>query len=175
MRSIRFYGQHIKFSPVCVCCLQPVHKEYNIDRTFYYGRNSILLQLPVPLCQHHYQKAATQSPAQIWCERLGLTGAGVFGIGVSWGLMRYWSATEQGSLFFNLLLALIVGGSMVISIWAITKYWIAPLFAFAETKAVLNSVRMTRFDPSRQILGLAIENETIAELTARENQSILVM
>lgn len=175
MRSIRFYGQQIKFSPVCVCCLQPVHKEYNIDRTFYYGRNSILLQLPVPLCQQHYQKAITQSPAQIWCERIGLAGGVIFGLAVTWGLMRYWSVTEQGSLLSNLLLALIVGGSMIISIWAVTKYWIAPLFTFAETKAILNSVRMTSFDPSRQILELTIENETVANLTASENQSILVL
>lgn len=142
---------------------------------FTYGRNSIIIQLPVPLCLQHYQQAAAQSPAQIWCERIGLAGGGAFGLAVLIGLLRYWAVTNQGNIFFNIFLALIIGAGMLIIIWAIAKFWITPLFAFPETKAVFNSVRMKKFDPFHQILEIRFENDTMAELTARENLSILVM
>lgn len=175
MRAIQFHGQQIKFPPVCACCLNPVYKEYKFEKMFTYGRNSFIMQLPVPLCHQHYQHAEAQSPAQIWCERIGVAVGGAFGLAVLLGLLRYWAVTEQGNLFLNIFLALIIGTGMFIIIWATAKFWLAPLFAFPETKSVFNSVRMTKFDPTRQILEIRFENETVAELTARENLSILVL
>jgi len=173
MRTIKFYGQQIKFPDACVCCMRPVHHEHKLEKTFYYGKQSILMELPVPMCHQHYEQATTRSPAQVTCERIGIAGGGAVWIIVAWALLRYWSVTGQGSLWFNIPLAIISGACLALVTWAIMQFWITPLFAFAATKAVLQSVRMTRFDPHRQLLDLTFENETIAELTARENLSNL--
>ncbi len=173
MRTIKFYGQQIKFPAACVCCMRPVHDEHKLEKNFFYGKQSILVELPVPMCRQHYEQATTRSPAQVTCERIGIAGGGAVWIIVAWALLRYWSATGQGGLWFNIPLAIIIGACMALVTWAIMQFWITPFFAFAATKAVLHSVRMMRFDPRRQILDLTFENETIAELTARENLSNL--
>jgi hypothetical protein len=73
----------------------------------------------------------------------------------------------------NILLAVMVGISLFVTTWAITYFWLTPLFASAETRAVTNSLRLTKYDPFRQVLELAFVNDTVAELTARENLPIL--
>lgn len=174
MRRIQFYGQQIKFPSACACCLKAVHKEYNFEQVFTYGRRSIILQLPVPLCHYHFQQASAQSPAQLWSERLGTAFGAMFGLTVFFALLNYWSGTQQGFYVSNLFLAFIIGSSMAVIIWAIAKFWVAPLFAFRETRAVLRSVQMKKFDPTRQILEIVFQNETIAELTVRENLAALI-
>jgi hypothetical protein len=173
MRAIRFRGTQVEFQEACVHCLKYAREQYKIERTFIYGRRTILLQLPVPLCSDHLRLAMAKSPAQTWCERIGLAAGGILGIATCWGLMRYWSATGQGRLFLNLPLAIVGGICMFVLAWAITFFWLSPLFATTETKSVINSVRMTKYDPIHQILELAFANDTIAELTARQNLSIL--
>lgn len=175
MRKILFYGQQIKFPPVCAYCLKAVHREYNFEQTFTFGKQGITLVLPVPLCHRHYQQASAQSPAQIWCERIGLAGGGLLALTVLLALTRYWSLTSQGMFVSNLFIAFLAGSSLGVSLWAVIKFWIVPLFAFPETRAVLKSVLMKKYDPSRQILEIVFQNETAAELTARENLSILVL
>jgi hypothetical protein len=175
MRKIRFYGQQIKFPPACAYCLKAVHKEFNFEQTFTYGKQSIILQLPVPLCRQHYQQASAQSPAQIWCERIGQAGGALLALAILLALTRYWSLTSQGIIILNLFIAFLAGTSVGVVLWAVTKFWMAPLFAFPETKAVIKSVQMKKYNPTRRILEIAFQNETMAELTLRENLSILVL
>ena len=174
MRAIRFRDTQVKFQEACVHCLKYAREEYKIERTFIYGRKTILLRLPVPLCSDHLRQAKAKSPAQTWCERIGLSAGGIFGIATCWELMRYWSVTGQGRLLLNLPLAVFVGICIFVLAWAITFFWISPFFATVETKSIINSVRMTKYDPTHQILELAFANDTIAELTARQNLPILV-
>jgi hypothetical protein len=169
MKKFRFHGTQVKFPDACVCCLGYAHKEFKIERTFVYGRKSILLQLPVPMCDKHYAQAIAKSPAQTWCQRIGVVAGIGSGLAAGWGLMRYWSATGQGSLVTNILLALFVGISAFVTVWAILHFWLAPLFASAETKSVIHSVRMTKYDPFHQVLELEFVNDSVAELTAHEN------
>jgi hypothetical protein len=174
MRAIRFRCTQVKFQEACVHCLKYAREEFKIERTFIYGRKTILLRLPVPLCSDHLRLAMAKSPAQTWCERIGLAAGGVLGVATCWGLMHYWSVTGQGRLLLDLPLAMFVGICMFVSAWASAYFWLSPLLANAETKSVIKSVHMTKYDPTHQILELAFANDTIAELTARQNLSILV-
>jgi hypothetical protein len=173
MKIVRFHGTQIKFKDACVQCLMSARETYPIERTFVYGRKTVQVRLPVPMCPPHLKLAKAKSRAQVRCERLGLAAGIPFGLAVSTGLMMYWSATGQDRLYFNLPLALVVGASMAFTLWAIVYFWIAPRFASPETKAVINSVWLAKYDPYRQILELAFANDTTAELTRRENLSIL--
>jgi len=164
----------VKFPDACVCCLGCVHHNFNIERTFTYGKRSIILKLPVPMCNKHFALAVVRSPAQIWCQRIGLVAGIGSGLAVGRGLMRYWSATGQGSLVSNLLLVLVIGICFAVTVWAVFYFWLAPLFVFAETRSVIHSVRMTKYDPFHQTLELAFVNDTVAELTLRENLATVI-
>lgn len=169
MRTIRFRDTKIDFQNACVHCLGYASQTHSFERTFFFGRRSLLLRIPAPLCSEHWRSANRQSQAQVWCERIGLAIGALIGLAVSIGLVRYWSATGQGGSFQNVLLAIFVGFSMGFTLWALVHFWLVPYFASAETKAITNSLRITKYDPYRQILELAFSNDTVAELARRAN------
>ena len=174
MRTLQFHGTQIHFIDACPVCLTSAQREHKFERTFTYGRRSIILSLPVPLCYRHHKDMTTRTSAQRWCERLSPLAGGIAGLTIGGSLFRYWSLTSQGSTLLNIAVALLVAIAFAVTLWAILLFWIVPLFASPASKAVLRSVRMTRYDPSRDIMELTFTNDTIAELTARANLIILV-
>lgn len=174
MRTLQFRGTQIHFVDACPVCLTATHREHEFQRTFTYGRRSIHLSLRVPLCSRHNKDVSVKTRAQRWSERLSPVAGTLVGLAVGTGLLRYWSVTNQGSALFNVLIALSVAISFAVTVWAILLFWIAPSFASPAAKAVLRSLRMTRYDPSRNILELTFTNDTVAELTARANLAILI-
>jgi preprotein translocase subunit Sec61beta len=173
MKTIRLNTIQVKFPTACPVCLGYPHQTYKLERTFTYGRQSIILSQNIPFCRTHYKIITTKTTGQRWCERLSPILGLIFGGLTCFGLLRYWSATEQGTLLLNLTLALFIGISMGFILWLVGLFWVTPLFAAPETKQILRSVQMTNYDPFRQVLELTFTNETAAELTARENLSAL--
>ncbi len=133
------------------------------------------MQLPVPLCHFHYQQAISKSPAQRWCEQAGVVFGLLTGLAICTALMFYWLRTGQGWFGVNLFLALVVGSGIGLSVWIGISFWLAPLFASSGTKAVWQSVRLEGYDPARQILSLNFMDDTVAELTVRENLEALYL
>ncbi len=174
-RIIRLRGTHVDFPQACLVCLGYPHDQARIERTFTYGRNSLLVQLTIPLCYHHHKHATQKSKVQAFCERISPWGGVILGAGSSAALLRYWSTSGQGTGLGNIFLAGIVGVCIAVTTWAMLLFWVAPLFASRQAKTVLRSVQLTRYDPWRNELDLAFVNATAAELTARENLSRLIL
>ncbi len=175
MKTLFFRATQVKFPDACVVCRGSARQQYNFERTITYGRSSILLSLPVPLCQKHYQQVASKTRSQTWCERISLAVGAATGAAVCAGLLWYWAASAQGALISNILLALFVGLSFAVIIWAIGYFWIAGLFKSPEASAVLRHMQIKSFDPFRQVLELVFANDIAAELTARENLPLLIL
>ena len=175
MRTIRFRSASLTFPEGCAICLIWPHDRVPFERTFIYGRGSRLLKLGVPLCYKHARQAIKKSNAQVRCSRIAWILGILISIVSTASLLVYWQKTGQGRLLWNIPLAIVVGLSFGFTIWAALTFWVVPLFASKETKAVFRSVRMTRYDPFRNLLDVCFENETFAELTARKNLSLLDM
>ncbi len=173
MRIIRFHGSSPKFPAGCAVCLNWAHETLELERIFIFGRHGLRLTLSVPLCFDHLSQARKRSPAQVWSSRLAWILPLLLGLAAAAELSLYWVRTGQGSLIWTLPLALFVGTSLGFTLWAILAFWVTPLFASKETKAILNIVRMTRYDPFRDLLDVRFQNDTFAELTARRSLSSL--
>jgi hypothetical protein len=173
MRTIRFHDTDLQFPEACAVCLNWPHQRVRFDKTFIFGNGSQILSLQVPLCSQHQQHFLLKSSAQKWCRRLAMVGAGiVFAASVA-GLLLDWAYTGETAHWWNFPLALVFGLCFGFSFWAVVFFWVEPLFASPLTKAVRSSVSMLRFDPYRPLLDVRFENDTFAELTSRQNLSIL--
>lgn len=171
-------GTQVVLPKLCVVCGKPLEGapggEYPIERIFTYGRNTITIKFPVPLCAEHLALAKAKSRAEIFFERVGLYGGILVGLLIFAGLLLYWADTGQGSLILNVLLAGVVGVGFFLIVWISTKFWLAPAFASSETKAARNSVRLLSYAPMKDVLELAFSNATLAEQAALANAAKLV-
>lgn len=173
MRSIRFRDKEIDFQSACVYCLRWAREKYPFERTFFFGKRSEVVQILAPLCHTHLSLANKISAAQKWSDRLAVLFGVILGGASCTGLLSYWAATEQGTLILNGLLGIITGGSLGFTLWAAIHFWLTPLFASAESKEIINSLRITKYDPNRGFLELSFANDTAAELARRSNLEIL--
>jgi len=173
MKTVRFRDTRIDFQDACLHCLGWARETYTFERTFFFGRQSILLQIPAPLCSQHLRRVKMKSLAQICCDRIGLIVSAIIGLATCAGLLYVWSVNGQGTSVLNILLAILVGFSIFITTWTMAHFWITPLFASAETRAMINSLRITKYDAVRQFLELTFTNDTAAELARRANLDIL--
>jgi len=173
MRTIRFRATSLQFPEACAVCLNWPRQVVEFEHTFIYGRRSLLLKLPVPLCSEHTRLARLKSPARTIIERLAAVGAAFLALAAAIRLFTYWLETRQGHPLWTLPLALFVGLSLGFTFWAVLYFWVSPFFDFKDTKAVRKSVRMARYDPYRNLLDVRFTNDTFAELTARCNLFLL--
>lgn len=173
-KTIRFHGVKILFPQSCVVCAQPAEEHYKIMRTFNYGKRNITIELPLPMCKNHYLQAKTKSPSERTCERIGMIVGGIVGLLVMGALLNYWSASNQGAMGLNLLLAGVVGLGAFLIVWVTTLLWIAPRYAFSEAKAARNSVRLEKYSPAQEILELSFVNERVADQVVRQNSPIVL-
>jgi hypothetical protein len=167
--TVKLSGTDVIFPPVCVVCAAPVEDEYRIERTFVYGRRSILIRLPVPMCAAHAAQAKSQSRGEVVCERMGRLLGVLLGLGAMGGLLIYWSGAGLGTGLLNWLLAAFVGLGLGLSAYVAARFWLAPTLAAPETKAIRHSVRLNRFWPARNVLELTFDNAHIAAWTAQLN------
>ncbi len=173
-RRLILRGLQISFPAVCLVCQQSAGHTYTISRIFSSGRNAQEITISVPLCAEHYEVAARKSRAERWVERLGLILGGAGGVSSAGSLMAYWNASGQGSLWLNLFLAIIIGLGACLILWTLLVFYIAPLFADADSKTVRGALKILRYWPARQEIQLEFASEAAAEMTAAFNAGILV-
>jgi hypothetical protein len=136
---------------------------FTIDKTFSYGRKTVLITIPVPMCKHHFEKASQKSKAEKLCERGGLVGGILIGLISFSGLLMYWASTNQGNSIFNIILGLFVGVSLFLIVWAGAVFWLAPSFALPESKQIRKNVSITKYWLADDVMELSFENEAAAE------------
>ncbi|MGE5464647.1 MAG: hypothetical protein ACM3PS_14900 [Syntrophothermus sp.] len=74
MKTIRLRGTQVGFPDACLVCLGVPQQKFTMERTFFQGRRSRLLQLSIPLCHRHLNIAARKTLFQAWCERYSPVG-----------------------------------------------------------------------------------------------------
>jgi hypothetical protein len=173
-KVIRIQGRQVKFPPVCVICFQTSKKVFDLERTFTYGRRSILINLAVPMCEEHFNLASTKSKGEKLIARAGLIVGILTGLLAAGGLAVYWFTTNQGSAFLNILIASFIGLGFFLIVWAASAFWLAPVFAATEIKAIRNAVRIKNYWPASDVLELEFASGETAALFIRENLPFVV-
>lgn len=173
-RLLTFKGSDLQFPGACLVCQLPAENQYEVTRTISYGNRSITLTLPIPLCKQHHGIASRKSPAEIMVGRAGLVLGGLAGIAALAALLIYWSGSGQGSLITNLLIAGVTGIGAFLIIWGTAAFFVAPIFADKESKAVRNILQIRRYWPANQDIQLEIANDAAAEQIASLNAGRLL-
>jgi hypothetical protein len=172
--AVRVQGRQVNFLPTCVVCLQPSQKIYALEKTFPYGRRSIIIKLPVPMCDHHHEVAAFRSSTEQTVERIGLIAGIVVGLLVAAGLIIYWDSIGQSFPMLNIPVAVFGGLGFFLIVWAATSFWLAPALAPAEIKTARRAVNPKKYWPGQDILELEFANDKAAELFIQANQPIIL-
>jgi hypothetical protein len=157
------YSQ-LSLPPVCAACGASAEGTFTIERSFAQGKQGTLAQVKIPLCAAHLAQAREKSIGERVAERIGLWGGLLVGVAAAVGLLAYWTVSRQGSLWFNIPLALILGAGFFLIIWLGDLLWLSPRLASRRAKAVRESVRITRFWPQDDCVELRFENDEVAEV-----------
>ncbi len=173
-KRLTIRGLDIRFPPTCLVCQQPAEKRYDISRSLYFGGRSMTVTIPVPLCDVHHATASNKSHIEKLVEQLGLILGILAGLVVSAALLIYWFSSKQGNLVTNLLLAAFIGLGAFLIIWSLLTFFVAPLFASPESKAVRGVLKILHFWPASQDVQLEFSSETAAGLVANNNAERLI-
>jgi hypothetical protein len=168
-RSIKVQGKSVAMPPQCVVCLQPAANTYKIDKSFTYGNRTVYLTLPVPMCDAHYGLAMTKNQKEKAVGKMGMIAGIIVGLLVAIGLNVYWASTHQGSLAFNIPLAVFLGVGFFLIVWLATMFWLAPSFANPESKKARRAVRIKAYWPRDDVMQLEFENDRMAYRVAEVN------
>lgn len=173
-KRLTIRGLDILFPPICLVCQQPAEKRYDITRTLSFGSRSMTITIPVPLCAAHHATASTKNRTEQLVGQMGLILGILAGLAVCAALLAYWSVSAQGNLITNLLLAAFIGLGAFLIIWSLLTFFVAPLFASPESKAVRGVLKIRHFWPATQDVQLEFNSETAAELVAHSNADRLI-
>ncbi len=168
-KSIDVQKSKLKFPPVCVACMSPAAKAYQVEKVFTFGKASYTVGVAVPMCDLHYGFANETSKAERLVGRLGMIVGLMVWMITSGALLVYWAGTEQGNLVLNLFSAGVLGCGLFLIVWAATTFWLAPYFASGDSKQARNAVRLTHYWPRDELIRLDFENEQLAEIVERES------
>ena len=168
-KTIDVQKSKLKFPPVCVVCMSPATQVYQVEKVFTFGKNSYMVQVPVPMCDLDYGFASEKNEAERLVGWIGLVaGLAVWAI-TAGALLIYWAGTQQGNFFLNLFLANILGSGLFLTLWVAMTFWLAPYFANSDAKQARNAVRLTHYWPKDEFIRLGFENEQLAEMVERES------
>lgn len=171
---VTIHGIDVKFPPVCLVCLAPSQKQYKIDRTFSYGKSSMTVTIPIPLCEAHHTLAVSKSSAEKVVGQIGLFLGLVSGVGVAYALWNMWSKNPNNSQTTLIFLAAFFGISALIILWSIFSFWIAPMFGSKEAKQVRNIMKIRHFWPAKYDVQLEFTDSNTAQLVAAANTENLL-
>ncbi len=171
-RAIDVKFQDLKFPPSCAVCLSPAARSYSLKRVFSYGRGrrSFTVKIDVPMCELHFAAALYRSPIEKLAGWLALILSIVTGSEAAFTLLRYWSATGQGSLVIDLLAGGVISLGIFLLVWVILITWLVPLAAAPESKKARDAVRIVRFGLRDQLVRLMIANDQLAEMIVSESR-----
>jgi hypothetical protein len=167
--KVTIHGIEVKFPSVCLVCQAPAQKQYNIDRTFSYGKSSMTVTIPIPLCVDHHKLAVSSSSAEKTVGLIGLVLGLLSGAGVAYALWNMWSKNPNNDQMTLIFMAGFFGISALIILWSIFSFWLAPMFAGKEAKAVRNVMKIRRFWPAKYDLQLEFVDPKTAQLVAAVN------
>lgn len=167
-KSIDVQLSQLKFpSTCCVVCMSPVATEYELQKTFSYGRRSYTVKVSVPMCSQHFESASFKGTAEKLVGTLGLIGGIGAGLLVTIILLISWQETSHDSLILKLFAGGVFGLGIFVMVWAVIALGLAPLFAEPTSKEARNAVRITHYWPKDQFVRLEFENEPLAEIVQR--------
>jgi MFS family permease len=166
-RTLQLPYSQLALPPVCVACGAVSEGTFLLERSFAQGRQGVLASVKIPLCAAHLAQAREKSKGERAAERIGLWGGLLVGVAAACGLLAYWTVSRQGSLWFNIPLALILGAGFFLIIWLGDLLWLAPRLASKRAKAVRESVRITRFWPQDDCVELCFVNDEVADRIAQ--------
>jgi hypothetical protein len=150
-----------RFPTVCAVCLEPTTNEYPLEKTFSVGKRVIPIKLYVPMCDVHFEKASFKSPAEkLVGGPLAVIGGLLVGILGAWLAGRPWDPQFQIGLVPSAFMALIFAAIA----WAVIIYY-APKFADPASKEARDAVKITRYEPARQMVRLEFRHEEVAQGT----------
>ena len=149
------------FPGVCVACMEKATKEYTSEKTFNVGKRVIPIRLYLPMCDVHFEKASFKSPAEkLVGGPLAVIGGLLIGILGAWLAGRPWDPQFQIGLIPSAFMALIFAAIA----WAVIIYY-APKFADPASKEARDAVKITRYEPARQMVRLEFRHEEVAQGT----------
>lgn len=171
---ITLHGVDVKFPPVCLVCRAPAQKNYKIDRTFSYGKSSMTVTIPIPLCEQHHTLAVTPSSTEKTVGRIGLILGVLSGAGAAYALWNMWSKNPNNSQMTMILMSGFFGISALVIIWSIFSFWLAPMFGSKEAKEVRNVMKIRHFWPGKYDVQLEFTDPNTAQLVAAANSENLL-
>ena len=172
--KVTLHGVDVKFPPLCLVCLAPSQKQYQIERTFSLGKSSMTVTIPIPLCEAHNTLAVSRSSTEKGIERTGLALGLIAGAAVAYTLWNMWSTNPNNSQTTLIFLAGFFGLSAVLILWAIFAFWIAPMFGSKEAKQVRNVMKIRHFWPAKYDVQLEFTDPKIAQMVAAANADTLI-
>lgn len=160
-KSIRSQLSQLTFPRTCVVCLSPSNREYKLEGTITYGRRTYTVNVPVPMCDMHFEAATHQSPAERFVHRLAVFGGGFFGLACAILLFLRWESGE--GVLIKIIGGILFGLGAFALFWWILSASVAPQFASAESKEARTAVRITGYWPQNQMVQLDFNHDSLAE------------
>src|SRR5689334_20251953 len=109
----------IKFPSICVVCMSPAAKSYELQKTFTYGRRSYTVKVSVPMCDLHFEAASFKGTAEKLVGTLGTIGGILAGLFAAIILIFRWQGTGEGNIILNLFAGGVFGIGIFLIVWAI--------------------------------------------------------
>lgn len=167
-KSIDVQSAHLTFPEMCVVCMSPATKQYEVSQVYTQGTKSSTVRINVRMCSLHFGAARAKSAS----EKLIAILAVIFGICMGLValaiLVMRWVGDD--SLILKLVIGSIVGFGVFVMVWAMVALWIAPMFASTESKEARNAVKIVLVSPNAEVLRLEFKNEQLAEIIQKENR-----
>jgi len=168
--TVRVSGDYY-FPPNCVVCQRPPTGTYTIEKNIYTGTRANLMLIPVPMCAEHLAIACRAGEGEKRVERIGRGLGSAAGLAVAAALELHWIDQHAGNPFLNLFLALFFGASIGLILWVIHKFYLAPFFADASTRAVRDAVKIQHYASSIDELTLTFSHPAAAQAFKDANQA----
>jgi len=166
-KSIDIRLARLKFPALCVVCMAPASKHYDLQKTFSQGRRSSTVKIGVPMCQQHFEAAIFKGTTEKLIENLAIVGGIITGLFAAILLFLRWVPTEHDNLFLKLFIGGIVGFGAFIMVWWIIASGLAPLFAKPQSKEARNAVAITYYWRKDEIVRLEFKQAQFAEIVQK--------
>lgn len=167
-KSIDVHSANLQFPNMCVVCLSPATKQYEVSQVYSQGTKSSTVRINVPMCGSHFEAARAKNAAEKLIAILAVIVGICMGFAALTILVMRWVGDD--SLILKLVIGSIVGFGVFVMAWALVALWVAPMFASTESKEARNAVRIVLVSPHAEILRLDFKNDRLAEIIQKENQ-----
>lgn len=166
-KTIEVQTANLNFPAMCVVCMSPSTKLYEVSQVYSRGTKSATVQIHVPMCTSHFEAATSKSLVEKIIAILAIILGICSGLAALAILVTRWVGDD--SLILKLIIGSIVGFGVFVMAWALIALWVAPMFASTESKEARNAVRIVLVSPHAEVLRLEFQNEQLAEIVQKQN------